>query len=67
MPEKVLVKDGNISNQKTMGKSLERFGEVRRDEWLMTGLCQEDRESILEHHPRCGSSTVKKDIFGICI
>ena len=29
MPVKVCIKDGKISNSSTMGKRLERFGEVR--------------------------------------
>ena len=63
-----------------MGKRLERFGEVRivdddndddddddDDEWLLTGLCREDREWILEPQPRRESSTLKNDGVGTCI
>ena len=51
-----------------MGKGLERFGEVRIvDEGNGFGLCQEDREWILEHHPRSGSSALKKEGVGTFI
>ena len=52
-----------------MGKRLERFGEVRIiDETNGFGLdFVEKTEWILEHHPRRGSSTLKKDEFGTCI
>ena len=49
-----------------MGKRFERFGEVRIiDE--TNGIefdFIEKTEWILEHHPRCGSCTVKKVEYG---
>ena len=48
-----------------MGKRLERFGEVRIvDDTNGFGL---DLVEKLRHHPRRGSSTLKKDGFGTCI
>ena len=60
---KVSVKDGKISNETTMGKRLERFGEVRIiDETNGFGL-----DFVKKTESRCGSSTPKKDGFGTCI
>ena len=52
-----------------MVKRLERFGEARIiDETKCFGLdFVEKTERILEHRPRRGSSTLKKDGFGTCI
>ena len=58
MPVKVSVKDGKISHQSTMGKRLERIVEV---------TIVDEREWILKHHPRRGSSTLTKDGFETCI
>ena len=66
MSVKLSVKDVEISNQSTLGMRLERFGEVRIvDETNGCGL--DFVLWILEHHPRRGSSTLKKNGFGTCI
>ena len=49
----------------TMGMRLERFDEVRIiDETNGFGL---DFVEKIEHHPRRGSSALKKDGFGTCV
>ena len=54
----------------TMGKMLERFGKARIiDETNGFGLnfIEKTESRFLEHHPRRGSSTLKKDGFGTFI
>ena len=69
MPVKVSVKNGKISNQMTMEKRLDGLGEVRIvDETNGFGLnFVKKKELNLKHHPRRGSSALKKDRFGTCI
>ena len=53
-----------------MGKRLERFGEVRIiDETNGFGLdfVKKRDSGFLKHHPRCGSSTLKRNGFVTCI
>ena len=58
---------GEIDKIKFIDLRFERWQLVGLSALCWTGLCREDREQILEHHPRHGSSTLKKDGFGNCI
>ena len=64
---KVSANDGKTSNQTTMGKRLERFGEVEIvDE--TNGFELEfmgKRKWILEHHPRRGSDALRSMDLGL--